>query len=101
MRTGPRSENLPVPPLPACSANTRGIAAIAAAAAPVFSMWRLVGSSILVSSRNDWMEFTRRSASSLVPQGVHRIHTRRSAGGHVAGDEGDRYPDDGRRNVRG
>src|SRR5262245_39278085 len=44
MRTAPLSKNLPVPVLPGCCANTRGIAAMAVAAAPVFSILRLIGS---------------------------------------------------------
>src|SRR3979490_1253569 len=45
MRTPPFSKTLvAVPPCPACSANTRGAAAIAVAAAPVVSMVRLIGS---------------------------------------------------------
>src|SRR5262245_50173505 len=44
MRTDPLSKNLPVPVLPGCCANTRGTAAMAVAAAPVFSILRLIGS---------------------------------------------------------
>src|SRR5262245_28738127 len=44
MRTAPLSKNLPVPVLPGCCANTRGTAAMAVAAAPVFSILRLIGS---------------------------------------------------------
>src|ERR1700720_4379025 len=44
MRTDPFSKNLPVPVLPGCCANTRGAAAMAVAAAAVFSILRLIGS---------------------------------------------------------
>src|SRR5712691_9934502 len=44
MRADPFSKNLPVPVLPDCCANTRGAAAMAVAAAPAFSILRLIGS---------------------------------------------------------
>src|SRR5919107_691552 len=44
MRTDPFSKNLPVPVVAGCCANTRGAAAMAVAAAPVFRILRLIRS---------------------------------------------------------